>query len=47
MTSKHQEGGNVLIIVEIAIGLLLVASLVGIVTQRLRFPYTVGLVLNQ
>lgn len=32
-------------LISVVIGLLLVASLVGIVTNRLRLPYTVGLVL--
>ncbi len=44
-TASADSGTNVIIIVEIAIGLLFVASLVGIGTQRLRVPYTVGLVL--
>ncbi|MBU0511678.1 MAG: Na+/H+ antiporter [Chloroflexi bacterium] len=34
-----------LLIVEISIGLLLIAALVGVVTRQLRVPYTVGLVL--
>ena len=33
------------LLIELAIGLLLVASLVGIITERLRVPYTAGLVL--
>lgn len=36
---------NPILITELAIALLLVASLVGIATERLRVPYTVGLVL--
>lgn len=44
-----EEGGkedeNIILVIEIAIGLLFIASLVGIGTQRLRVPYTVGLVL--
>ena len=40
-----EEEMNELLIIEIAIGLLLVASLVGIVAERLRVPYTAGLVL--
>jgi len=50
-TSSHlqgqnpQEDVNEILIIELAIGLLLVASLVGIVTERLRVPYTAGLVL--
>jgi CPA1 family monovalent cation:H+ antiporter len=36
---------NVIIIEEVVIGLLLIAVIVGIITRRLRVPYTVGLVL--
>lgn len=39
------EDSNIILQIEIAIGLLLIASLVGIVTERLRVPYTTGLVL--
>jgi CPA1 family monovalent cation:H+ antiporter len=39
------EESGILPILQIAIGLLLIASLVGIVTERLRVPYTAGLVL--
>jgi len=39
------EEENILLILSEVIGLLLIASLVGIVTNRLRLPYTVGLVL--
>lgn len=39
------DENNAILTIEIAIGLLLVASLVGIVTERLRVPYTAGLVL--
>jgi len=39
------EESNVIIIEEVVIGLLLIAVIVGIITQRLRVPYTVGLVL--
>ena len=39
------EESNIILQIEIAIGLLLIASLVGIVTDRLRVPYTTGLVL--
>ena len=39
------EENDAILVIEIAIGLLLVASLVGIVTERLRVPYTAGLVL--
>jgi CPA1 family monovalent cation:H+ antiporter len=43
---ESEEGGDdVLLVIEIAIGLLLIASLVGFVTERLRVPYTAGLVL--
>lgn len=42
---SEEGGGSVVIIIEIAIGLLFISSLVGIGTQRLRVPYTVGLVL--
>lgn len=45
--SEAEENGEEIIILYIAavIGLLFVASLVGIATSRLRLPYTVGLVL--
>ncbi len=39
------EESNVIIIEEVVIGLLLIAVIVGIITRRLRVPYTVGLVL--
>jgi len=39
------EESNVIIIEEVVIGLLLIAVIVGIITQQLRVPYTVGLVL--
>ena len=47
---QNQEGEQeneerVIIFISAVIGLLLIASLVGIVTNRLRLPYTVGLVL--
>lgn len=41
----QEEESNAILTIEIAIGLLLVASLVGIITERLRVPYTAGLVL--
>ena len=47
-SSDHSGAGdesNIILQIEIAIGLLLIASLVGIVTDRLRVPYTTGLVL--
>ena len=40
-----EEDSNIILQIEIAIGLLLIASLVGIVTDRLRVPYTTGLVM--
>jgi CPA1 family monovalent cation:H+ antiporter len=39
------EAERIILIITSVIGLLLIASLVGIVTNRLRLPYTVGLVL--
>jgi len=39
------EESNIILQIEITIGLLLIASLVGIVTDRLRVPYTTGLVM--
>jgi len=39
------EDSDVIIIEEVVIGLLLIAVIVGIITRRLRVPYTVGLVL--
>ena len=42
----QEEGeGNIAVTTSVVIGLLLIASLVGIITNRLRLPYTVGLVL--
>ncbi|MCJ7734761.1 MAG: Na+/H+ antiporter [Anaerolineales bacterium] len=38
------EDATIILVVGIAIGLLLIASLVGIITERLRVPYTAGLV---
>lgn len=43
--SGADEDSNIILQIEVAIGLLLIASLVGIVTDRLRVPYTTGLVL--
>jgi CPA1 family monovalent cation:H+ antiporter len=45
LEESPEDEVNAILIIEIAIGLLLVASLVGIVTNRLRVPYTAGLVL--
>jgi len=44
-TAGEGEEENIMVVITIVIGLLLVASLVGIVANRLRLPYTVGLVL--
>ena len=44
-TEEPVEETNVILVIEIAVGLLLTASLVGIATERLRVPYTSGLVL--
>ena len=41
---ETEEESNIILIIEIVIGLLLISSLVGIVTERLRVPYTAGLV---
>ena len=40
----EEEDSNILLIIQVVIGLLLISSLVGIVTERLRVPYTAGLV---
>lgn len=40
-----EEESNTILVIEITIGLLFVASLVAIITERLRVPYTAGLVL--
>ena len=48
LTAQNQESeeeSDVLLVIEIAVGLLLIASLVGFITDRLRVPYTAGLVL--
>ena len=39
------SGENILVAIEIIIGLLFLATLVGILARRMRFPYTVGLVI--
>jgi len=41
---QAEESSQILVTIEIIIGLLLIASLVAIVTERLRVPYTAGLV---
>jgi len=41
---EAEEESNIILIIEVVIGLLLISSLVGIVTERLRVPYTAGLV---
>jgi CPA1 family monovalent cation:H+ antiporter len=41
----NEKDGSILLTLEIAIGLLSIATLVGLITNRLRVPYTVGLVL--
>ncbi|MEE8356085.1 MAG: Na+/H+ antiporter [Anaerolineales bacterium] len=43
--TENADDANIILTIEITIGLLLLASLVGIVTERLRVPYTTGLVL--
>ena len=42
---EEAEEERIILFISAVIGLLLIASLVGIVTNRLRLPYTVGLVL--
>ncbi|HBX69909.1 MAG TPA: Na+/H+ antiporter [Chloroflexi bacterium] len=42
---SHQESSNLIVVEEVVIALLLIAAIVGIITRRLRVPYTVGLVL--
>jgi CPA1 family monovalent cation:H+ antiporter len=44
-SESGQRAGNFVQTEEIVIGLLVVAALVSIVTQRLRIPYSIGLVL--
>ena len=41
---EPEEESNIILVIEIVIGLLLISSLVGIITERLRVPYTAGLV---
>ena len=41
---EAEEESNIILVIEIVIGLLLISSLVGIITERLRVPYTAGLV---
>jgi len=41
---QAEESSQILVTIEIIIALLLIASLVAIVTERLRVPYTAGLV---
>ncbi len=45
LVEDPEEETDVILIIEIVVGLLLISSLVGIVTERLRIPYTAGLVL--
>ncbi len=45
LEDEPEEESDVILVIEIAVGLLLVASLVGFITERLRIPYTAGLVL--
>jgi CPA1 family monovalent cation:H+ antiporter len=45
LQEEDDEGPDIILMIEIAIGLLFIASLVGILTERSRVPYTVGLVL--
>ena len=45
LIEEDPEETNIILVLEVAIGLLLIASLVGIATERLRVPYTAGLVL--
>ena len=42
---RELNGENIIVIEEIIIGLLLIASMVAITARQLRLPYTVGLVL--
>ena len=44
-TTPEEDDENILLLIEIDIILLFIASLVGILAKRLRVPYTVGLVL--
>jgi hypothetical protein len=42
---SNLQGGNFVQTEEVVIGLLIVAAIVSIATQRLRIPYSIGLVL--
>jgi len=44
ISEEPEEESNIILMIGIVIGLLLISSLVGIVTERLRVPYTAGLV---
>ena len=44
LEQEPEEESNIILGIEIVVGLLLISSLVGIVTERLRVPYTAGLV---
>lgn len=44
LSDEVEEESNIILVIEIVIGLLLISSLVGIITERLRVPYTAGLV---
>ena len=43
-TQETEDESNIILVIGIVIGLLLISSLVGIITERLRVPYTAGLV---
>jgi CPA1 family monovalent cation:H+ antiporter len=45
LSDGPEEESNIILVIEIVVGLLLISSLVGIITERLRVPYTAGLVL--
>lgn len=44
-TGAQHEPGNIVRSIEIVLGVLLIAAIVNLITQRLRIPYTIGLVL--
>lgn len=44
LSEEPEEESNIILMIEIVVGLLLISSLVGIITERLRVPYTAGLV---
>ena len=44
-SEEEAQEEQIILVITVVIGLLLIAALVGIVTNRLRLPYTVGLVL--